>query len=936
MAAIETKMPGYFTRNKRADYLRGISVKNVTVNNRDRRGRGPVDESWTENQFTPILCEADWAIDTMWIRQDELSFALGTNGVTRKKIMKASNCILEFVGNIAHLGGNKRERRICRDYLVWLLAQKVGVVGLEDLDRAVYSASEYYEDTQRRERRKRRKKQDLRAARKHSSRYRSRGGRGSPERSKAAALKDEDESDGHGKRKERQPGSDADSNKESHKVGDVHGKRDQGGRSDEAGHVKKPQRRGSDESSLEREDSGEDSGGEHSTQRRRDRRRHDFSPAYRGSPRRRQHDSDEDELESDGGRKKKVENSPEDDDEVNAEKLQKKSSKSSKGEMGDKDGRTRKKKEQKQIPNKAHSDSEISDADYVSEDSANGTRFRSLANRPAPARVTKARKRDARRFTHNISREEYQEFVYGWARDRDDIDICYFYERCDLFSPTVLRQIEEKTGTYTFVDHLSNPSCLFVCGAFRSNRQIALDAVYAVLQEHECLTKTSWSDEYPEAGSGCRIKAPLNPNKRHLSTAEKDLIIAAGAANVEVGAGAMELSETFQRFEQKNLAFYTMLASSRNRTGQGAQFFNEMREEELLASKREHRQVLNQDDAEDSDGGRFDSVELWRSPLADNLQIYQQPGPLGEDPLLESLESIARLRVSMLVGKNSVRLEGEPKALRDAWRKLNAFAAKFESMVVEVRQTSADTEHFLRSLVAHYIGPLPWLSKAEVRSATSTSAAVEKDDAGGENNSSGSKPNSSLALEMIGHSVSLQQGVKILEEYVGEQGNAFVYRTRAVANPNAATVGTTNASSNKFDAAAGGGHHASSRSGGAEGVSRRDQRRAEREDALNSHLSLSPTAVVGVRDYRNENSLEALNTEWVSLTREEIPFVLGSSGSTRDKLSRAAKALIHGQTLTLEKRVALEGSAVARHFLKKYLELVRKQRTGPVSVKDPP
>ena len=40
-------------------------------------------------------CQEDWGRDTIPLEVEELSFALGKDGSTRKKLAKASGCILE-------------------------------------------------------------------------------------------------------------------------------------------------------------------------------------------------------------------------------------------------------------------------------------------------------------------------------------------------------------------------------------------------------------------------------------------------------------------------------------------------------------------------------------------------------------------------------------------------------------------------------------------------------------------------------------------------------------------------------------------------------------------------------------------------------------------------------------------------------------------------
>ncbi|CAJ1425689.1 unnamed protein product [Effrenium voratum] len=83
MSGIETKSPGFFTR--------GIREKQS-----DRRG---------------------FDTDRMIFRDDELSYALGKDGATRKKLELASGAILQYVGHVAFIAGTLKERRRCREFV---------------------------------------------------------------------------------------------------------------------------------------------------------------------------------------------------------------------------------------------------------------------------------------------------------------------------------------------------------------------------------------------------------------------------------------------------------------------------------------------------------------------------------------------------------------------------------------------------------------------------------------------------------------------------------------------------------------------------------------------------------------------------------------------------------------------------------------------------
>jgi hypothetical protein len=65
-------------------------------------------------------------LDQRYLEDEDFSYALGTQGLTRKKLARAAGCILEYVGNVAIMVGTQDERDRCRDYLHWLLAQRVG------------------------------------------------------------------------------------------------------------------------------------------------------------------------------------------------------------------------------------------------------------------------------------------------------------------------------------------------------------------------------------------------------------------------------------------------------------------------------------------------------------------------------------------------------------------------------------------------------------------------------------------------------------------------------------------------------------------------------------------------------------------------------------------------------------------------------------------
>lgn len=119
-------------------------------------------------------------------------------------------------------------------------------------------------------------------------------------------------------------------------------------------------------------------------------------------------------------------------------------------------------------------------------------------------------------------------------KDRDDIDILHIRDARvgELFSSVVCRQIEEYCGVYIFMDsHPSSARTLFCCGVYRGARQKALDALHHLIVTQlgqRGLVGTSWADfpsKAPAAGRACRVKAPLEPTRKTLTTAERDLLL---------------------------------------------------------------------------------------------------------------------------------------------------------------------------------------------------------------------------------------------------------------------------------------------------------------------------------------------------------------------------------------------------------------------------
>eukprot|EP00913_Durusdinium_trenchii_P025408 g23853.t1 len=104
MSAVETKSPGAFTRGVREKFS----------------------------------SDKGFATDRFILKDDELSYALGKEGATRKKLELASGTILQYVGHVAFLAGDLKdrcfhERKRCKQFIDWLLAQRRGSVTVSDV-----------------------------------------------------------------------------------------------------------------------------------------------------------------------------------------------------------------------------------------------------------------------------------------------------------------------------------------------------------------------------------------------------------------------------------------------------------------------------------------------------------------------------------------------------------------------------------------------------------------------------------------------------------------------------------------------------------------------------------------------------------------------------------------------------------------------------------
>merc|ERR1712203_923500 len=100
MSSVEEKSPGHF-------------IKGLREKTSDRKG---------------------FDTERLTLKDDEFSYCLGKQGSTRKKLAAASGCILQYVGQIAFLAGTLSERKRCRDFIGWLLAQRRGSITVSDAE----------------------------------------------------------------------------------------------------------------------------------------------------------------------------------------------------------------------------------------------------------------------------------------------------------------------------------------------------------------------------------------------------------------------------------------------------------------------------------------------------------------------------------------------------------------------------------------------------------------------------------------------------------------------------------------------------------------------------------------------------------------------------------------------------------------------------------
>eukprot|EP00933_Yihiella_yeosuensis_P036887 TRINITY_DN30706_c0_g1_i1.p1 TRINITY_DN30706_c0_g1~~TRINITY_DN30706_c0_g1_i1.p1 ORF type:complete len:619 (+),score=102.79 TRINITY_DN30706_c0_g1_i1:136-1992(+) len=94
-------------------------------------------EEKVKGQFTrdvreKFSSEKGFATDQFFLKDDELSYALGRQGSTRRKLALASGCIIQYVGHICYLAGTLPERKRAKEFLDWLLSQRRGSITIGD------------------------------------------------------------------------------------------------------------------------------------------------------------------------------------------------------------------------------------------------------------------------------------------------------------------------------------------------------------------------------------------------------------------------------------------------------------------------------------------------------------------------------------------------------------------------------------------------------------------------------------------------------------------------------------------------------------------------------------------------------------------------------------------------------------------------------------
>lgn len=84
--------------------------------------------------YHPDDVDDQWGTTTLEVREEIMPYALGKNGGTRRKLMLASGCIVQYLGNFAIMSGTKQEQTRASEYLTWLLQTLDGPVHVPNLE----------------------------------------------------------------------------------------------------------------------------------------------------------------------------------------------------------------------------------------------------------------------------------------------------------------------------------------------------------------------------------------------------------------------------------------------------------------------------------------------------------------------------------------------------------------------------------------------------------------------------------------------------------------------------------------------------------------------------------------------------------------------------------------------------------------------------------
>ncbi|KAH8739654.1 hypothetical protein FG386_001211 [Cryptosporidium ryanae] len=77
----------------------------------------------------------DLATDIVYVDTEDLSYVVGKEGNTRRRLCASSGAIIEYIGNYAFIHGDLSERKRAREYLGWLIAQRTSAVSVDTRTR---------------------------------------------------------------------------------------------------------------------------------------------------------------------------------------------------------------------------------------------------------------------------------------------------------------------------------------------------------------------------------------------------------------------------------------------------------------------------------------------------------------------------------------------------------------------------------------------------------------------------------------------------------------------------------------------------------------------------------------------------------------------------------------------------------------------------------